>query len=62
VKFWDSYSNLYVRGIEVAREVMGAPEVSERAENFEMEVKQKSKGSHDHDIPLSPAGMKTMRS
>ena len=34
-------SNLYVRGIDVAREVMELLKVSERAENFEMEVKTK---------------------
>ena len=35
-------SVFYVRGIALAREIMGILKVSERAENFEMEVKRKS--------------------
>ena len=35
-------SNLYVRGISLAREVMGLLKAAERADNFEMEVKTKA--------------------
>ncbi|MBP1739300.1 MAG: hypothetical protein H6Q48_1593 [Deltaproteobacteria bacterium] len=35
-------SNLYVRGVQVAREVMDLLKAAERAENYEMEVKTKS--------------------
>jgi len=35
-------SNFYVRGMQLAREIMDLLKVAERAENFEMEVKTKS--------------------